>query len=53
MDPFNPPGLKFPSIQEMEKETLKRMGLAQQGLNLVPPQSEEEEEDEELEDEED
>jgi len=54
MDPFNPPGFKFPSIQEMEKETLKRMGLAQQGLNLSLSQPEEEEdEEEEPEDEED
>lgn len=52
MDPFSPPGMKFPSIQDMEQETLKRMGLAQQGLNLIPPE-EEETETEEEEDEED
>lgn len=53
MDPFNPPGFKFPNIQDMEKETLKRMGLATLGLILGPSQPEEEEEEEEPEDEED
>ena len=54
MDVFNPPGLKFPSIQDMEKETLKRMGLPSPFLNLFPSQpEEEEEEEEEPEDEED
>ena len=46
MDPFNPPGLKFPSIREMEKETLKRMGLAQIPLSPFQSQPEEEEEEE-------
>ena len=48
MDPFNPPVFKFPNIREMEKETLKRMGLAQIPLSPFQP----EEEDEELEEEE-
>ena len=47
MDPFSPPSLKLPSLQEMEKETLDRMrGLFQTPSPLQTPEEEPEEEEE-------
>lgn len=50
MDPFNPLNPRSPSIQDMEKETLRRIQNLPQ--TLFPSQSQVQEEEEETEEEE-